>query len=425
MSTASESLAEELQKPEWIAKTELAEEKTVRRNGQVMSVTASRQENDDDDLETGNFENNCIWTAYYTATECYRSKVTGDLAARINAQRSMRTLLRLEEIPQKPGLIARGFKHQLMETWDEAYFWRGRSGRAPDGEPKSEWHANEIQGIRFLTDPSKGQLEGWLFGLCEYYDLLADEGEKGEIRDAVSRVIGLYLKNNFEIHDLDGRPTEYGTHSELGLLFAGNKLRVLGILKRAFHITGEEHFKKTYDHFAKEKGWLGKCVGIFHDSGRRKLQEAFTRSFHNSDHLEMLALEGLARHEHDPELEGVLRAIESEADAIARYRRMTPFQKYHPGEETLHVLRRMTADRVVEVIAPKPALGERFSFRGRTHPDYTFNDEFEWRRDPRFGIGYDKHPEKLPGQMRLPAIDFLYAYWKMRWKLSGFLKIGG
>ncbi|MBI2638243.1 hypothetical protein HYW83_01495 [Candidatus Peregrinibacteria bacterium] len=403
-----ESLAES----EWTEKAALAEEKTVRRNGQVMSVVASRRESDNDDLDTGNFENNCIWTAYYTAAECYRYKVNGDLAARVNAQRSMRTLLQLEEIPRKPGLIARGFKRQLNETWDEAYFWRGRSGRGPDGKPKSEWHADFANDIRFLTDPSKGQLEGWLFGLCEYYDLLADENEKGEIRDAVSRVIGEYLKNNFEIHDLDGQPTQYGTHSELGLLFAGNKLRVLGILKRAHHITGEERFKKTYDHFAKEKGWLGKCVGIFHGN-RRKLQDAFTRSFHNSDHLEMLALEGLAQYEHDPELEGILRAIESEADAIMRYKRMLPFRTHHEPRETLYILQHMTADRVVKAIAPKPMPGQKFDFQGRTHSDYAFNDEFEWRRDPRFGISY-LHPEGMAGQMRFPAVDFIYAYWKMR-----------
>ncbi len=413
-----ERLAEELEKPEWIEKTSLAEIKTVRNNGQVMSVVALREDSDDEIDTTGNFENNCIWTAYYTVAECYRYKVTGDLTARTNAYASMRTLLQLEEIPRKPGLIARGFKRQLRETWDEAYFWRGRSGRDADGQPKSEWHADLTNDIRFLTDPSKGQLEGWLFGLCEYYDFLADENEKEEIRDAVSRMVGAYLKNNFSIIDLNGEPTQYGSHTQGGLLLPGNKLRLLGLLKRAAHITREERFQKAYDAFAKEKGWLGKCASMFHSRVRSIQEWIEQKRFHNSDHLEMIALEALLKYETDHELKKILQTLEYDAHDYSRQRHLLPFKNPQLDEGDVTLLRRMTVNKVIHhVIAPKPVREKSLGMDGRMRLDYRFADEFEWRRNPRFGVGYN-HPQKLHGYMFMPAVDFLYAYWKTRWRQS-------
>jgi hypothetical protein len=56
-----------------------------------------------------------------------------------------------------------------------------------------------------------------------------------------------------------------------------------------------------------------------------------------------------------------------------------------------------------------------FATGGRLDPSYNYLDEFEWRRNPRCGIGY-RHQAAIPGNMRFAAVDFLYAYWKMRWK---------
>src|SRR6185503_16292263 len=54
-------------------------------------------------------DNDGLWTAMYLGAQAYRYAVTHDPDARMKAQRSMKALMRLEEITGVPGLPARSF----------------------------------------------------------------------------------------------------------------------------------------------------------------------------------------------------------------------------------------------------------------------------------------------------------------------------
>src|SRR5712671_4969217 len=54
-------------------------------------------------------DNDGLWTAVYLGAQAYRCAVTRDSDARTRAQRSLRALMRLEEITGVPGLPARSF----------------------------------------------------------------------------------------------------------------------------------------------------------------------------------------------------------------------------------------------------------------------------------------------------------------------------
>ncbi len=151
---------------------------------------------------TGDNDNDGLWTAIYLGAQAYRFAVTRDPDARAKAQRSARLLMRLEEITGIPGFPARSF----VSTNEPA----------PHG---GEWHPTADGRWLWKGDTSSDELVGHYFGYALFFDLVADEAEKGQVRAVISRI-------KYEA--------------------ALRSLELLAFLKTAHHITGNAKYADAY-----------------------------------------------------------------------------------------------------------------------------------------------------------------------------------
>lgn len=191
-------------------------------------------------------DNDGLWTALYAAAECFRYAVTGSDEARQFAWESVRALLELERRTPIVGYPARALVKEGERVIKSGGEWHRTAtrigpgctepGRSPDGA--WEWKG----------DTSSDELDGHFFAMPIFYDLVADEGQKQEIREVVERITDHLIDNGFLLIDLDGRPTRWGVfapqylngswEAERGL----NSLSILSHLTVAHHICGHKRY---------------------------------------------------------------------------------------------------------------------------------------------------------------------------------------
>ncbi len=182
-------------------------------------------------------DNDGLWTSIYLGAQAYRFAVTKDPAARERAQRSMQLLLRLEEITGIPGFPARSFvsTNEPLPT-------------------SGEWHPTPDGKWLWKGDTSSDEIVGHYFGYALYYDLVANEPEKEQIRAVVSRITDHLIRHDYDLIDLDGKPTLWGQWSERYFETEEGKyeaplrsIQLLAFLKTAHHITGEKKYATAYE----------------------------------------------------------------------------------------------------------------------------------------------------------------------------------
>ena len=181
-------------------------------------------------------DNDGLWTAMYLGAEAYRYAVTKSPDAREKARRSVRLLMRLEEITGIPGFPARSFLSRE---------------EPPPGS--GEWHLTPDGQWLWKGDTSSDEIVGHYFGYALYYDLVATPEEKREISPVVARITDHLIRNDYDLIDLDGQPTRWGQWSERYFQTEEGKyesalrsLELLSFLKTAFHITGERKYQEAY-----------------------------------------------------------------------------------------------------------------------------------------------------------------------------------
>lgn len=242
----------------------------------VAGDPATNQTNDND--------NDGLWTAMYLGAQAYRYATTHDPDARVKAQRSVRLLMRLEEITGKSGFFARSFV-----SMDEP---RPRGG---------EWHPTPDGKWLWKGDTSSDESVGHYYGYALYYNLVADESEKEQIRKVVARLTDHLIENDYNLVDLDGKPTRWGKWSESYFQTQEGKyeaalrsLELLSFLKTAYHITGNKKYEDAYqdrirrgyaEHMRFYRRWKGGGEINFSD-----------------DELAYLSYDPLLRYEKDPKL---------------------------------------------------------------------------------------------------------------------------
>ncbi|MDZ4701491.1 MAG: hypothetical protein SH809_17395 [Rhodothermales bacterium] len=187
---------------------------------------------------TSDDDNDGLWTAMYLAAHAYRFRVTGDATARINAERSLRALMRLETIDPIPGYYARTYR-RLDEP-------------APH-QDNGEWHRVPGADLEWKSDTSSDETVGHYYGYAIYFDLVANEAEKEEIRTYVRRLSDYLMANNYDLIDIDGLPTRWGRWNEEYFATpegdyerALRALELLAILKTTYHITGDSIYQHAY-----------------------------------------------------------------------------------------------------------------------------------------------------------------------------------
>jgi hypothetical protein len=229
-------------------------------------------------------DNDGLWTAMYVAAQAYRFAVTGEPEARERAGRSMRALLELERVTGISGFPARAL--------------------ADKGEPRAllstgEWH-DAADGRRvWKGDTSSDEIDGHYFALALYSDLVADEGERAEIRETVRRITDHILDHGYQLVDRDGEHTRWGVWSpellhspkwaaERGL----NSLEILSHLRVASHLVGEPRYEAAARELVEVHGYALNTVN-----------QKITRPGHvnhSDDELAFLSYYPLLRYETDP-----------------------------------------------------------------------------------------------------------------------------
>ncbi len=266
-------------------KTRLFEER-VRARHVRHGFTASSRLRIPADLtsnQTVSSDNDGLWTAMYLAGECFRYKVTGEVKAREYAREGIQALMRLESITGIPGFPARSFI---------------RIGE--DEQPKDgEWHPTPDGQWKWKGDTSSDEIVGHYLAYAVYYDLVAGESERSQIRAVVERITSHILDNGYHLIDVDGKPTRWGWWApeeiwvdpdETGL----RALHMLSHLRVAHHITGNPKFEAAYDELVKRHRYA-------HLTRNQKINVPGHVN-HSDDELAFLSYYPLLLYEKNPEL---------------------------------------------------------------------------------------------------------------------------
>ena len=183
-------------------------------------------------------DNDGLWTAMYLASQAYRYAVTQSDDARRKARRSLDAIMKLETITPIPGFYARTYR-LLNEPLPH--------------QDNGEWHASGDGVTEWKGDTSSDESVGHYYAYAMYYDLVANDGEKEEIRTFVRRLTDYLMANDYDLIDLDGKPTRWGRwgesyydSSEGDYEKALRSLELLSFLKTTYHITGDAKYQDAY-----------------------------------------------------------------------------------------------------------------------------------------------------------------------------------
>jgi hypothetical protein len=237
-------------------------------------------------------DNDGLWTAMYVAAESFRFKVTGAADARDNARRGMQAILRLEQITGIPGFPARSFIKPGVDV-----------------QPKDgEWHDTPDKQWRWKGDTSSDEIVGNYFVYPIYYDLVADEAEKRELRGAIERITSHIVDNKYQLIDVDGQRTRWGwwgpdviweDPDETGL----RALHILSHLRVAIYMTADARlrakFQAAYDDLIRNHK--------YHLLTRNQKVMVPGHINHSDDELAFLSFYPLLRYESDAALLDVFK----------------------------------------------------------------------------------------------------------------------
>ncbi len=198
---------------------------------------------DTSDCSPQQLNDEALWTGMYALSEVFRSKTLTDATkkaeAAANAKASLNLLLELEKAPNFdtfPGFPA------------ASIFPRG------DGPIDQEnWFRSDL--YDWLSDTGSDSIVGHVLLYPFYWDLLADEQEKETVAAALGRIATHIIEHNYQLIDpKTGNATTAGRYNDeavtgaLGAEGEGglNALKVLALLRAAYHITGDDTYWKAY-----------------------------------------------------------------------------------------------------------------------------------------------------------------------------------
>lgn len=195
-------------------------------------------------------DNDGGWTTCYAVAQCFQYAATKDPKARERARKSTYAIMDLERLSGIPGFHARS----IIRKDEKRYF-----------QSSGEWHESPVDpNYIWKGDTSSDEIDAHYFIYSVYYDLVADEKEKADIRAVVKRSTDHLLDNNYQLIDKDGKVTRWAIFNpeavnddpiweeERGL----NSLSILAHLKTAYHIVGDERYQQAYDDLIKRHHYL-------------------------------------------------------------------------------------------------------------------------------------------------------------------------
>ena len=200
-------------------------------------------------------DNDGLWTHTYLASLCFCYAVTKDEEVLKAAKRTKDAGLFLTRAPEIKGFTARAVRFSDEPKWGVGL-----------GENKrdEEWHRSSDGTYEWLGETSSDEMTGHYMGFSLYYDLVADDEEKEEIREAVCNITDHILEHDGYLCDYDNLPTTWAcwnehelNHNSKWMWEKGvNSLEMLGFLKIAHHMSGDEKYLKKYNELIHEHHFL-------------------------------------------------------------------------------------------------------------------------------------------------------------------------
>ena len=301
------------------------------RRGYVTGSTLKEPGNPDAGAIHEASDNDGLWTSIYVGAESFRFAVTKDPAARELAWKSMKAMLELVRLTGIKGYPAR------------AVIRRGEvvTGYAPNetvrvpGETDKIWFESKVDPqILCKGDTSSDEMDGHYFAWLVYYDLVANDDEKRQIRDVVRDCTDHILEHDLTLVGHTGRKTRWGVWhpkfinddptwwEERGL----NALEILAFLKVADHIVGGTKYDKAYRELIEKHHYLLNTV-------RQKVTGPWWKVNHSDDEMAFMMYWCLLRLEKDSDTRRVL-LLSLERSWRAERREASPFFNFIYGSLT-------------------------------------------------------------------------------------------
>ena len=193
-------------------------------------------------------DNDGTWSNYYMASQAFRFGATGDELARRNAWETFEAMERLEEMNPLEGFPSRTFERVGFKVSDVDRWY-------PAGDGIWDWKAHT----------SSDEVTAHMFGCSVLYETTAKTlAEKQRIATFISKVTDHIISNNWQLIDMDGKPTLWGrwnpdyVNGYPKSVFDRrlNSAEIIALLQFAHKITGKEIYKeKAYELFEKH-GYL-------------------------------------------------------------------------------------------------------------------------------------------------------------------------
>ncbi len=265
----------------------LAEEKYIRTLGYITGLNSIKN----GDINTGKprvSDNDGLWTQTYIGALAYCYAVTKDEKILEAARRSMKAMGYLAKVTGKKGFTARAVRFEGEPDYGTIV--------KRDG---AEWHSAPNGECEWLGETSSDEMTGHFFGFSLYYDFCANDEEKAYIKEIVCDIVDHILENNYKLCDVDGLPTTWANWDPAQLngncmwLWEKciNSLEMLTFLDVAYHISGDEKYRKEFLRLAIDEHYLLNAA---------QHKKADGHTCHIDDNLGFLCTATILRIEKDP-----------------------------------------------------------------------------------------------------------------------------
>lgn len=287
---------------EKMASIQSALEKYHLREGFCCEISLNEPGKVESGYSQPDSDNDGLWTALYVGAEAFRYGATGSQQARDNAWKSLKTMMRLEQITGIPGFIARSFVPIEIDRSSDPN-WH----QTPDGK----WW--------WKDDTSSDEVDGHFFAYAIYYLVAATDQQKAEIRPYVTRIMDHILDHGYYYVGPTGRPTTWGFwaperlnqelryYDERGL----NSMEILSHLKVAEILTGNPRYAKAAQELIEKHGYAINTVD-------QKLIWPRSEINHSDDELAFVAYYPLVWLERNPKLRRIYLASITRSYQIER-----------------------------------------------------------------------------------------------------------
>jgi len=219
-------------------------------------------------------DNDGLWTGMYGAGECFAYAATGSEDARERARLAWKALKHLGDVtqggepPALEGFVARTVLPTSGPNPNEGHYTpeRDRERQKEDALWKvitPRWPVSEDGEWYWKSDTSSDELDGHYFFYGVFYDHVANDDEKAQVRERVAEITDHLVSQGFNLVDHDGKPTRWARYSPEELNFSKdwwverglNSLSMLSYLATAAHITGDDKYIDTARYLIDEHGY--------------------------------------------------------------------------------------------------------------------------------------------------------------------------